>query len=82
MTEKKLEEFELIRNDRLNFTDLTQLFDTGCIREPLIFGLKTINSSMLDESLDITLFGYNPTTNNKQRFAVAELKDPFFSLGM
>ena len=82
MTISKTEEFELLNNDQLAVANLDQEFDTGCIREPLLFPLKAINSSMLDERLDITLFEYNPLNKTHPRSAVAHLKTPFFKLGM
>ena len=85
MTIRQTEEFELLNNDQLAVANLDQEFDTGCIREPLLFPLKAINSSMLDERLDrldITLFEYNPLDKDQIRSNVSHLNKPFFSLGM
>lgn len=78
MTNKRIEESDLLNNEQLKATDLDQKFDTSCLRENLLFKLRAINSSMLDESLDITLFEYN----TQQRFEVARSIQPFFSIGM
>ena len=83
MTAKRMEELDLLDNATLAVIEMDQQFDTTCLREHLLFSLKTINSSMLDESLDIALFEYNrllvPPEKSVQ---VARLKQPFFSLGM
>ena len=80
MTAKRMEELDLLDNATLAVIELDQQFDTTCLREHLLFSLKTINSSMLDERLDITLFEYNRLVPQKK--LVAHLKQPFFSLGM
>ena len=79
MTAKRMEELDLLDNATLAVIELDQQFDTTCLREHLLFSLKTINSSMLDESLDITLYEYNRLLGSKQ--PVANLTQPFFSLG-
>ena len=78
MTAKRMEELDLLDNATLAVIELDQQFDTTCLREHLLFSLKTINSSMLDESLDITLIEYNRLLGSQK---VARLKQPFFSLG-
>ena len=79
MTAKRMEELDLLDNATLAVIELDQQFDTTCLREHLLFSLKTINSSMLD----ITLFEYNRLlVPPKQSVQVARLKQPFFSLGM
>ena len=80
MTAKRMEELDLLDNATLAVIELDQQFDTTCLREHLLFSLKTINSSMLDENLDITLFEYNRLVPQKK--PVARLKQPFFKLGM
>ena len=80
MTAKRMEELDLLDNATLAVIELDQQFDTTCLREHLLFSLKTINSSMLDESLDITLFENNRLVPQKQ--PVARLRKPFFTLGM
>ena len=78
-----------MNNAQLAVTDLDQELDTSCLREQLLFPLKAINSSMLDERLDIKLFGrldithfeYNPLDYDQYR-EVAHLNKSFFSLGM
>ena len=75
-----MEELVLLSNDQLAVTDTDQLLDTSCHRDHLLFQIRAINSSMLDETLDITLFGYNLVTPNGQH--IARLTEPFFSLGM
>ena len=83
MTAKRMEELDLLDNATLAVIELDQQFDTTCLRENLLFSLKTINSSMLDERLDITLFEYNRLlVPPKQSVQVARLTQPFFSLGM
>ena len=79
MTAKRMEELDLLDNATLAVIELDQQFDTTCLREHLLFSLKTINSSMLDESLDITLFEYNRLLGSEQQ--VAHLNQTFFSLG-
>ena len=76
MTAKRMEELDLLDNATLAVIELDQQFDTTCLREHLLFSLKTINSSMLD----ITLFEYNRLVPQKK--LVAHLTQPFFSLGM
>ena len=78
MTAKRMEELDLLDNATLAVIELDQQFDTTCLREHLLFSLKTINSSMLD----ITLFEYNRLVPQKQSVQVAHLTQPFFSLGM
>ena len=82
MTAKRMEELDLLDNATLAVIELDQQFDTTCLREHLLFSLKTINSSMLDESLDITLFEYNRLLGSQQPSQeVAHLNQSFFSLG-
>ena len=80
MTAKRMEELDLLDNATLAVIELDQQFDTTCLREHLLFSLKTINSSMLD----ITLFEYNRLLVSSQQhpFPVAHLTQSFFSLGM
>ena len=82
MTNKRTEEFDLFNNLQLSAIDLDQKLDTSCLRENLLFNLRAINSSLLDESLDITLIEYNPLVSNQQHFEVARSIQPFFSIGM
>ena len=82
MTNKRTEEFDLFNNLQLSAIDLDQKLDTSCLRENLLFNLRAINSSLLDESLDITLFEYNPLVSNQPRFEVTRSIQPFFSIGM
>ena len=81
MTAKRMEELDLLDNATLAVIELDQQFDTTCLREHLLFSLKTINSSMLDERLDITLYEYNRLLGSRESFEVARLIQPFFSLG-
>ena len=82
MTIKSSKDVDLLNNAQLAVADLDQELDTSCLREHLLFPLKGINSSMLDERLDITLFEYNPLISEQYSIKVANLNKSFFSLGM
>ena len=83
MTSKRVEEFNLLSNLQLSVVDLDNLFDKSCFREYALSSLRAINSSMLNERLDITLFEYNPFINKSRtaRTPIARILHPFFSLG-
>ena len=82
MTVIKSKDADLLNNAQLAVTDLDQELDTSCLQEQLLFPLKAINSSMLDERLDITLVEYNPLNYHQYPYPVANLSKPFFSIGM
>ena len=78
MTSKRVEELDLLSKHQLAEVDLDNVLDITCLREYALFSLRAINSSMLNERLDITLFEYNPVAN---RTPIARILHPFFSLG-
>ena len=79
VTRQKTIEYELLNSQQLALTDFDQLLDTSCIKEDLLFGLKSLNASMINERLYITLFEYNQLVN--ERRAVGQILEPFSSIG-
>ena len=78
MTSNKVEEFDLLNRAQLAMVDRGNVLDISCLREYALLSLRAINSSMLSERLDITLYENNPLVN---RTPIARILHPFFSLG-
>ena len=78
MTSNKVEEFDLLNKDQLAMVDRDNVLDISCVREYALLSLRAINSSMLSERLDITLYEKKPLVN---RTPIARILHPFFSLG-